>query len=261
MTAFSVEAEICVLPLREINGPENIRICILPTEQLAARFAARSILNIPIQKPDAIITFATGNTMMKPYAELARLSHVYDVRWSTIRMNHLDEYGGSCNGDSESFARYLTERVITPLGIVNTHLINGRAKDLKQEAARYESLLHPADLMILGIGPGGHIGFNEPGTLFDSRTHVVQLSEETVARDITRGQTKRTHAITQGVGNILEAKQIYLIAYGIEKGRDLNTALYESIDPRCPASALRLPGIGPKVTLFIDQEAAASLNF
>lgn len=259
MTAPYVETE-AILPSQEKTGPDGIRICVLPTESQTACFAARSILNIPIQKRDATITFATGNTMVQPYAELARLTETMGVAWSDIRMNHLDEYEGSCTNDPESFTRYLIDRVTTPLGITNTHFINGAADDLQQEAARYESLLRPADLVILGIGPGGHIGFNEPGTPFDSRTHVVQLSDETVSRDIARGQTKRTHAITQGIGNITEAAQIFLIAYGKQKAEYLQPVLYNDITPDCPASALRLPGVRPKVTLFMDHEAAAWLN-
>lgn len=255
-----IETDRIILPLRETNGPDGIRICVSPTEAQTAIFAAHSIINIPINKPDATVTFATGNTMVQPYAELARLTATMGVRWSDIRMNHLDEYGGASANDPESFARYLRERVTVPLGIINAHFMNGTADNLEHEAARYESLLTPADLVILGIGPGGHIGFNEPQTPFDSRTHVVQLSEETVSRDTARGQTKRTHAITQGIGNITEAAQILLIAYGKQKAEYLRPVLYNDITPDCPASALRLPGVGPKVSLLLDCEAAAWLN-
>ena len=107
-------------------------------------------------------------------------------------------------------------------------------------------------LAILGIGPGGHIGFNERNTPFNSRTHLAQLSNETIYRDqIERKQNTPDKALTQGIGTILEAESILMIAYGRNKGVYLNNALYREINPVSPASALRL--VGSKVSIIIDE--------
>jgi glucosamine-6-phosphate deaminase len=175
----------------------------------------------------------------------------------------LDEYY-PCSPDSpHSFVRYVRERVFEELKISkeNRFLINGLAEDPEAEALRYNSLLkkEKINLAILGIGPGSHIGFNEQGTPFDKETHLANLSQETIDRDrIERGQSTPEYAITQGISNILSARKILLLGYGSKKGAYLNSALTGSVTPDIPASALRL--VGDKVSIFIDSEAARSLN-
>jgi len=207
-------------------------------------------------KKNAIITFATGNTMVPVYQSLAKTS----VDFSEVTAFHLDEYY-PCSPDVDySFVRYLQNLVISPLKIKKFHKMNGLALDSQIETTRYENLLknNPVDLAILGIGPwdettntGGHIGFNEAGTDFSSRVHLANLSTTTVSRDLSRGQNSPSQAFTQGIGNILEAKKIILIATGASKIKPVSEALFGPILFACPASALQNHG---DVTFFLDFE-------
>ena len=143
-----------------------------------------------------------------------------------------------------------------PLGLAseNIHTLNGLAQDPHKEAARYEALIQKlkVDLAFLGIGPGGHIGFNEANTSFSSITHLAQLSSETVRRDKERAQDTPGRALTQGISTILRAQHHILVAYGHEKGTILREALYGEISPKVPASALRKVG---KSVMFVDESA------
>lgn len=157
---------------------------------------------------------------------------------------------------------FLYKRVFNPLNISesNINVLDGSAHDGAREAKRYDDLVSKGiSIAILGIGPGEHIGFNERHTPFDSRTHVAQLSDETVYRDqIERNQDTPDKALTQGIGTILEEELILMIAYGRNKGIYLNNALYGEINSESPASALRL--VGDKVSVIIDESAADVLN-
>ena len=139
--------------------------------------------------------------------------------------------------------------------------INALVSDPEAEALRYEALLaqQPVDLTILGIGPDSHIYFNESGIPFNQRMFVANFSQATLHRDrVERRQETPDRAITQGIGNILDSRQILLVAFGERKGGWLRRALYGQIDTVCPASALRL--VGDKVTMVIDEAAAAVLQ-
>jgi glucosamine-6-phosphate deaminase len=232
---------------------------ILPTQDEAAHKAAEIIANVVHEKPVAAITYATGSTMIPVYAHLAKMVENNEVAFTHSIMFHLDEYWPADPEIEFSFGHYLEKHLLNPLKIPDSqqHLIRGLQRDGSAEADRYEAELsqHQIDLVILGVGPGGHIGFNERGTSFASRTHVQLLDEETVARDQQeRGQDTPVAAITQGIGNILEGKQIVLIAYGAKKGEILKEAFFEPVSEKCPASALRT--VGHKVTLVMDQECA-----
>lgn len=153
------------------------------------------------------------------------------------------------------------------LGLLTDHIheLDGTAADPEVEAKRYGAIVQarPADLMILGIGPwdgtsqsGGHIGFNEPGTPFDCGTHVSILHYSTIYRDrVGRYQGTPDRALTQGVADILAARDIMLVAYGENKGLAIAHALYDPISLNIPASALR--SVGARVTMYIDQDAAS----
>jgi glucosamine-6-phosphate deaminase len=251
------------LTYKKLRHPKIGNIRVYQVSEHASLAAAQFISDIAKDNPVAAITYATGETMIPVYRALATMVNRGEVDFSETKAFHLDEYY-PCSPDSpHSFARYIRERVFEALGISeeNRFLINGLAEDPEAEAQRYNSLLkkEKIDLAILGIGPGSHIGFNEQGTPFDKETHLANLSQETIDRDkIERGQNTPEHAITQGISNILSARKILLLGYGSKKGTYLNSALTESITPDIPASALRL--VGDKVSVFIDNEAARSLN-
>jgi glucosamine-6-phosphate deaminase len=214
------------------------------------------IADFVLKNPNAVITFATGNTMIPVYQSLAKTG----VDFSGVSGFHLDEYF-PCSPEADySFVGYLRKLVKSPLKIKNFYEIDGNPKDPLIEINRYENLLksHPVDLAILGIGPwdedtntGGHIGFNEAGTDFSSRVHLAKLSPVTVSRDHARGQSSPSEAFTQGIGNILESKNIILIATGTSKTKSVSEALFGPVSSNCPASALQNH---PSTTFFLDFE-------
>jgi glucosamine-6-phosphate deaminase len=248
--------------MQKISHPEILNIVVFLTKAQTAKMSAKQIIDVVRKNPRAAITYATGETMVPVYEELAKAVRAREVDFSQTKAFHLDEYY-PCSPDKKiSFVKFLYERVFNPLNISesNINILDGSAQDGAGEAKRYDDLVSKGiDLVILGIGPGEHIGFNERNTPFDSRTHLAQLSDETVNRDqVERKQDTPDKALTQGIGTILEAKSILMIAYGKNKGVYLNNALYGEINPNSPASALRL--VGDKVSVIIDESAADVLN-
>ncbi|MFT4284670.1 MAG: glucosamine-6-phosphate deaminase [Protaetiibacter sp.] len=224
--------------------------------------AADLVASVAAEHPDATLGFATGTTPAPLYAELARRRHAGSLDLSRIRAVGLDEYLGLAADHPDSYARQLKREVADPLGIpaANADFLRGDADDPEAECARYERVLaRGVHLQVLGIGRNGHIAFNEPGADLASRTRVVDLAAST--REANRSLLRRlretpTAALSQGIGTILQAHRILLVARGPAKARALARALYGPVDPACPASALQLHG---DVTVIADADAAAEL--
>jgi len=225
------------------------------TAQAAGEFIASFIKD----NPQSNISFATGATMEPVYKSVRNSG----VNATEIRAFHLDEYiGANPEVDEESFVQYVRSNVVTPLNIRKAYYLDGTAVNPEEEAERYEKLLqqYPTDLAILGIGPGGHIAFNEAGTPFHLGVHVQKLSPETIQRDVERGQPLREYALTQGPMNIIMAKNIIVVLYGTSKGEILQECFDGSISHQLPASILRLPKIAGKVTVFLDEFAGKKMR-
>lgn len=233
-----------------------------PTDTLTAQAAAQYAKDLLHPQRHPVVTFATGNTMIPVLQHLAELSNQPDSRLQHITAFHLDEYYPQDPLDEVSFVHFLYTYAFGPLNLKpeKIHTLNGQATDPLEEARRYEKLIrsYKMHLTFLGVGPGGHIGFNEAGTPFSSVTHLQQLSEETVQRDKERGQHTSDQALTQGISTILRAEHLVLVAYGNEKGQILREALYGNISPDVPASALRK--VGKKVVMFVDESAADAIK-
>lgn len=247
---------------RVISHPDIGDIRIYESMTRTAAAAAEFIRAFVHMNPQAVINYATGMTMIPVYTALAHAVAAGTVHFTDTTAFHLDERYPCQPSKPESFQRYITERVLLPLGISagQAHLINGSAPDAAAEAKRYNEILsaHQLDISIIGFGPppGVHIGFNESGTPWTAETHYTKLANETLIRDKNRGEEVIDGAITQGPKNIFSAKRIIGIAFGKEKGIGLKSALYGKISTSVVASGLRLPDVGPKTTLFIDEEAA-----
>ena len=164
--------------------------------------------------------------------------------------------------DLQSYRYFMNQHLFNQKPFKASFLPNGAAKDLEAEVARYNQLLaeYPADLQILGIGTNGHIGFNEPGTSFDSQTHLVDLTPSTIqsnARFFDKMEDVPTQAISMGIGNILNAKSIILFAYGSAKAKAIAGTVEGEVTEELPGSALQKH---PDVVIIADKEALSLLK-
>lgn len=202
---------------------------------------------------------------MEPvYEYLLRLLQQTPVSLSQITTFNLDEYIGLDERHAQSYCYYMHQHLFNKLGLPREriHLPDGVANNIAEACEAYSQAIRAQgglNLQLLGIGTNGHIGFNEPYTCFSSRTHVVELSEQT-RRDNGRFFTDQnevpTHAITLGIQDILEAKEILLVATGRHKAGIIARLFHSSIDEELPASALKKHN---NITVVLDSEAAALL--
>ena len=200
---------------------------------------------------------ATGSTPVRLYEKMRG----GNLDASDVTTVNLDEYVGLAASDSQSYNFYMNDELFKDVKFKQTNLPNGIADDLQAECARYEAILvdNPIDLQILGLGTNGHIGFNEPGTSFDSKTHVVELAEATIEankRFFEKAEDVPTHAISMGIASIMEAKEIVLLAFGEAKAEAVKQMVKGPISEDCPASALQNH---KNVTIIIDEAAASQL--
>lgn len=218
-----------------------------------------------LSRPQPVLGFATGSSPLGLYRELIRRYQAGEISFKEVRGFNLDEYVGLPPEHPQSYAHFMRENLFDHIDIDlgRTHIPRGSADDPQAEAAAYDALLAqwgPIDAQILGIGVNGHIGFNEPGTPFSARTHVVDLAEETRtsnARFFDSIDQVPRQAITMGIASILEAKEILLLATGEAKALAIKRAFREPPTPDVPASALQGH---PGVTLMLDRAAASALN-
>jgi glucosamine-6-phosphate deaminase len=207
----------------------------------------------------------TGRTPLDLYAELIRLTAAERVDWSNVRTFNLDEFVGLGAGDAGSYRTFMQDRLFGHIDIRPEHIgfLDGRAPDLDRECERYEHAIHAAgglDLLVLGIGANGHIGFNEPAESLVARTHRVRLDERTRAAnalwfsaDLSRVPNE---ALTMGMATILSARAIVLIATGETKADAVTAMLYGGVTTAVPASFLQLH---PQVSVMLDQSLADQL--
>ena len=205
-----------------------------------------------------VFGLATGSTPLSLY-ELIRES---DLDFKDVISINLDEYVGLSPDHSQSYNYFMKENLFNAKPFKASYLPDGSNDNEKEVCDDYESILkdNPIDLQILGIGTNGHIGFNEPGSAFDSRTRKVELAEETIEANSRFFKTKDevpTHAYSMGIGTILEAKKIILFAYGEAKADAIYKMFNEEPNIDLPASALQNH---PDVTVIMDEAAASKLK-
>jgi glucosamine-6-phosphate deaminase len=222
------------------------------TEDVGAHVAAL-VADAVARDPDLVLGVATGGTPLPAYRALARGSG--DL--SRVRLVALDEYVGLPKGHPASYAAYVEREVATPLGVPRTHVVVPQGSGAALE--RRIAALGGVDLQLLGIGRNGHLAFNEPGSALDSRSRVVALSE-TTRRDNAHAFGRDpvpTHAVTQGLGTILEARHLVLLATGEAKADAVAAALTGQVTPDCPASVIQRHR---QVTVVLDRAAASALQ-
>lgn len=216
-------------------------------------------------RPSPILGIATGSSPLTTYAHLAQLRRSGHLDVSRTSAFALDEYVGLAAGHRQSYRSVVDREVTTRLALDPTRVFvpDGNADNLDAACLDYEAAIRSSggiDVQILGIGTNGHIGFNEPGTAFNSRTRVAELSASTRGDNACYFPSLSdvpTRCVTQGIGTILEARRIVLVASGEAKARAVEQALQSAPDTACPASALQGHS---RVTFVLDTAAAHLLN-
>lgn len=215
------------------------------------------------QKPDCVLGLATGSSPIPTYRKMAELYRDGAVDYSGVTTYNLDEYVGLDHAHDQSYYYFMMENLFRHINVKaeNIHVLSGIAPDPEQECRDYESAIAASggiDLQILGIGRNGHIAFNEPADSFAPVTHIVELTESTIdanKRFFASADDVPRRALTTGIGTIMKARAIVLIATGADKAEAIRAMAKGPVTPRCPASILQFH---PNVTVMAD-EAAASL--
>lgn len=231
--------------------------------QLSAK-AAAIVAGQVILKNNAVLGLATGSTPEGMYAQLAQMYRNAAVDFSAVTTFNLDEYVGLDSGHPQSYHYYMHQHFFNHVNIPgqNIHIPSGVEKDSAAFGQAYDAMIEAAggiDLQVLGIGGNGHIGFNEPGRHLNVQTHLVELSEETIEANSRFFKTREgvpCQAVTMGMGSIMKAQRILLLASGKGKARAIKETVNGKISTEVPASFLQLHHA---VTLIVDQEAAALL--
>jgi len=235
-------------------------VVIVESADAAGELAADAIEHLVRAKPDAVLGLATGSTPLTTWRALATRG----LDLSRVRGFALDEYVGLPAGHPESYRAVITREVVEPLGLDPTLVrVPADHGPLELAGENYERAIIEAggvDLQVLGIGTDGHIGFNEPGSSFASLTRVKTLTEQTRrdnARFFASIDDVPVHCVTQGLGTILRARHLVLLAFGAAKAEALAGAIEGPVTAALPGSAVQLH---PRVTVIADEAAAAKLR-
>ena len=226
--------------------------------QVEGAKVALEILKEKLAQGAKTLGLATGSSPIEFYKQII----ASDLDLSDLTSVNLDEYVGLSEDNPQSYRYFMNEQLFNKKPFKESFLPNGVAEDVEAEVKRYNQVLadHPVDLQILGIGTNGHIGFNEPGTSFDSTVHIVDLEQSTIqanARFFDKIEDVPTQAISMGIRNILDAKSIILFAYGASKAQAIAGTVRGEVTETVPASALQ----GHEdVVIIADKEALSLLE-
>ncbi|MCS7224616.1 MAG: glucosamine-6-phosphate deaminase [Armatimonadetes bacterium] len=242
-----------------------MEVIIVEDEEQVGKLAAQEIARLIRRKPNCVLGLATGSTPIPCYKELIRLHQKEGLDFSRVTTFNLDEYYPIDPRHEQSYRYFMNVNLFDHLNIdkARTFVPDGMAPDPYDHCKWYEEQIKLAggiDLQILGIGHNGHIAFNEPGSSLASRTRVKTLTEETIranSRFFERPEDVPRYAITMGIGTILEARKIVLLATGAGKAEAIRRSIEGPVTSMCPASALQLH---PRVTYLIDEAAASRLE-
>src|SRR3954469_18089578 len=225
-----------------------MEVLIRDSAETGCILGAKIIATVVREKPDAVLGLATGRTPLRLYQELIRLHKTEGLNFSRVTTFNLDEYVGLPAEHPQSYRFFMQENLFRHINIdvKRTHVPNGIAADLHAECRAYEEKIIAAggiDLQLLGLGRNGHIGFNEPTGSLRSRTWVKILSEQTL-RDNSEvfGSVAAMpkHALTMGIGTILDARRCLLLAFGPAKTRAVASMIEGALSAICPGSALQM---------------------
>ena len=216
--------------------------------------------------PGSAMTLPTGETPRGMYEVLTRLILAGELDFRSIEFFCLDDYLGKGIHDETSLTAWLDKAFLSPAQLdgPTIHFVPTLAPNPDEAAAEYEASIQALggfQLAVLGLGPNGHIGFNEPGSPIDSRTRVVNLTDESRTQNAAYYESDQAipdKAMTIGIGTLLEARQIVLIVSGGGKASILRESLQGPVTPEVPGSFLQT--VGPRLTVVLDQDAASALS-
>ncbi len=239
-----------------------MRLIVCDNQQQIARLGADMIAEVMTNKKDAVLGLATGSSPVPMYQELIRRYEAGELDFSAVRSVNLDEYYPLAPDNDQSYRYFMNHQLFDHVNIDknNTNVPDGLAKDPAAACAAYEGIIRDLggiDIQVLGIGGNGHIGFNEPAEALDPLTHLTDLTEDTIranARFFASEADVPRHAVTMGIGSILSARRIMLIATGEAKAKAIATVLSGKLTTSCPASLLNLHS---DVTILCDRAAVS----
>ncbi|MGL4588667.1 MAG: glucosamine-6-phosphate deaminase [Mycoplasmatales bacterium] len=239
-----------------------MNVKILPLVEIN-QIAAEMFKEVITSNEAPVLGLATGSTPVGVYENLVKMHKAGELSFANVQSYNLDEYYGMEPTHEQSYRHFMEEHLFNLVDIdkEKTHVPSGLGTP-DEVVAEYEALLadNKVDLQILGIGTNGHIAFNEPGTPFDTRTHVVQLDEKTRLdnqRFFNSLEEVPTQAVSMGLANIMETKKIVLIALGENKAKAVKGMVEGEITTTLPASILQNH---PDVTILVDEKAGSLLS-
>lgn len=238
----------------------GVKIIVCNDYNEISKTAADIVAGILKSKPKAVLGLATGSTPVGMYNELAEKNQNKEIDFKDVVTFNLDEYYPISSDNPQSYRYFMNEHLFNKINInmENTHILNGMCKDTDIECYNFEKMIEKQggiDLQILGIGQNCHIGFNEPDVTLNSRTHLTDLTENTIeanSRLFKNVSEVPRQALTMGIATILSAKKIILLANGRNKCKAVKELMNSKISTDNPASMLK---VHPDVTLICDKEA------
>ena len=240
-----------------------MKVIITENYDEMSKKAAEIIIELVKNNPNAILGLATGSSPIGMYQNMAKAYEAGEVSFKNVSSVNLDEYVGLTADHDQSYAYFMRTNLFDHIDIdlKNTNLPCGSAPDAQKECDRYNALLESMkqDVQVLGLGSNGHIGFNEPGTPFDSVTHLVDLTENTIkdnSRLFNSIDEVPRQALSMGIKNIMQAKSILMVVSGKNKAEAVRGMVKGEITTKLPASVLQLH---PFVTIICDKDAASLL--
>lgn len=247
---------------KELNAIMNV--IIKNDYKEVSELAANYMLNTIKAKNDAVLGLPTGSTPLEMYKILVKEYMYNNISFKYVKTFNLDEYRGIEKTNTNSYYYFMNQNLFSHIDIEkeNINIPNGMAIDAQQECISYEHKIKeagPMDILFLGIGENGHIGFNEPAGYFEPYTHEVQLQKNTIevnSRFFNNIDEVPKTAITMGIKTILSAKKIVLLAAGLSKADAIAQTVNGKITPQLPASILKLHN---DITIIIDKDAARNI--
>lgn len=242
-----------------------MKILVFEKEEHLDAYVGEYICHFIRNHSQPVIGFATGSTPLGVYRYFIDNYQAQKVSFRQVKAFNLDEYVGLTPSHPRSFASAMKNELFSHIDILpeNINALDGSKEDMIQECQRYESLIdaNPIDIQILGIGMDGHIAYNEPGSPLDGACHVVNLHQESIESSLDYGfdhiEDVPTQGVTQGIGTIMKAKQLIMMAKGEKKADLVKRMIYGEVTSDFPSSIIQRH---PNVIVCLDRSAASQLK-